>query len=100
MDIVIEKRVSLEFLGEQYKDSHLTFRAMSLDEYEKLRPKLQAVLDKGNESIRLMKQTLKEYFIEGSFKGQPVTKEDIGKFDLGTLSTCFEVFSGQKDPKA
>lgn len=96
--IVIKKRVSLEFLGDEYKDSHLTFKSMSLKEYEKL---LEAGEELSNKDALLQTiKILKDHFIEGKFMGEDVTSDDLDDFDIGTLVTCLEYFTGQKlDPK-
>lgn len=96
--IVIKKRVSLEFLGEEYAESFLTFRSMSLKEYETL---LDELGDKDNkESLRQTVSILKDHFLEGKFLKEDVLAEDLEQFDVQTLVTCLEYFTGQKtDPK-
>lgn len=37
MGLIIKKRVSLEFLGEEYKDSYLIVRAIGVGEYDNLK---------------------------------------------------------------
>ena len=98
MKIVIKKQVSLEFLGEQYKDSYLIFRTMPLREYEELLPRIDALGDENIESVKLIKEVLENHFIEGKFEGEDVKKEDLPEFDLDTLTRCFLMFTG-RDPK-
>lgn len=99
MKIVIKKQISLEFLGEAFKDSYLTFRTMPLREYEELLPTIEGIGDDGKKSLNLIKKVLEEHFIEGKFENQEVTKDDLQEFDLDTLTKCFQMFTGQADPK-
>lgn len=102
-EIIIKKKVSLEFLGEEYKDAYLTFRAISLDEIEKL-DKIVNNIEDTNKAIDNFKKICREYFIDGKFpdsKGelQNVTLEDLGKFNTEVISACFEKIVGILDPK-
>lgn len=98
--IIIKKRVTLEFLGEEYKDSYLEFKSLSLAEFEKLLVKLEPNQDNNKESIKLIAKVLEDQFISGKFLAEDVVKEDIRQFDLETLTRSFELFTGQRtDPK-
>lgn len=102
-NIVIKKRVSLEFLGEDYKEAYLIFKAIPVSEYEQMIPKFDSALQR-LDNIRITVEVLKAKFIEGKFpvdgKLADITKEDIGSFDEATLSEAFQYISGQKlDPK-
>ncbi len=98
MAIVIKKQVSLEFLGEEYKDSYLTFTSMTLREYEELQPTLEKSV-KDKKSMELVKDVLTKHFLGGKFQGQDVTQEDLFDFDIETLMHCFQIFTGQGSPK-
>lgn len=93
-NIVIKKRVVLEFLGEEYKDSYLVFRSMPISKYEELADKLKDVDNKT--SLKVTVDVLKDSFIEGKFEGEDVAKEDLDQFDIETLVTCLEMFTGQR----
>lgn len=97
--IVIKKRVSLDFLGDEYKESYLTFQSMSIAEYQKL---LGEMTDTDNvKSLKLTLDILKRHFLEGKFLDEIVTAEDLDQFDVQTLVSCLEIFTGQQtDPKA
>lgn len=100
-NIVIKKRVDLDFLGKEYEGSYLIFKSLSLAEYEKLLDKLQDVGEDGKKSLALVLEVLTKQYIEGKFKGEDVAKEDLNQFDLETMTKCFELFTGQQtDPKA
>lgn len=99
--IVIKKKVSLEFLGEDYKDSYLTFKSMPISAYEKLMEELEKVGTDNKESLKITLRILEDNFIEGQFNGEEVKKEDLVQFDIETLVNCLEYFTGQhQSPKA
>lgn len=97
-NIVIKKRVGLEFLGKDYADSYLEFKSMSIAEYEKLIGDLENV--DNVQSVKKTLEILKSHFLDGKFQGEVVKAEDLEQFDVQTLVTCLEYFTGQKtDPK-
>lgn len=93
-EIIIKKKVTLEFLGDEYKDSYLTFRSIPIGEYEELIKKVDAVED--SQSMSEIIKILENYFVEGLFDGQKVNKEDVSQFDGETILKCFETLTGQK----
>ena len=93
-EIIIKKKVTLEFLGEEYKDSYVTFRSIPIGEYEELIKQVDGVED--NKSLSEIIKILENYFVEGLFDGQKVAKEDIKQFDGETVLKCFETLTGQK----
>lgn len=96
-DIVIKRRITLDFLGEEYKADYLVFKAIPVGEYEKL---MDAVTDDNKEAVRLMIKTLEDKFVEGRFQEQDVDTKDISKFDGQTVTKCFALLTGQDiDPK-
>jgi len=100
--IIIKKTISLEFLGEDYKDGYLTFKTIPLKDYEQF--VTQSKKQDEAESIKLIVETLKKYFIEGKFpdgdKTVDLTVEDIEDFDVNTAITVFKYLTGQEiDPK-
>lgn len=97
-NIVIKKRVNLDFLGKDYADSYLEFKAMTISEYETLVGDMQ---DMDNaKSVRKTVEILKSHFLDGKFLDEKVDVKDLEQFDVQTLLTCLEYFTGQKtDPK-
>jgi len=93
-EIIIKKKVSLEFLGDEYKDSFITFRSIPIGEYQELVEKIDEVED--NKSLSEIMKILEKYFVEGLFDGQKLAKEDINQFDGETVLKCFETLTGQK----
>lgn len=90
MPIVIKKRVSLEFLGKDYKDSYLTLRSIPIGEYEKI----------GDKSI---KEVVIDYFIDGEIQqGEnkvAVTKDNLLELPGEVFTHGFNVIAGTVDPK-
>lgn len=104
MPIVIKKRVSLEFLGEDYKDAYLTFKSIPAIEYEEYQKQIKAMEDKKDSSLTFILDILKKQFIEGQFPDngelEPVKAEDLDGLDADATLGCFRVFTGQElDPK-
>lgn len=98
--IVIRKKITLDFLGDEYKDDYLVFKALPLAEYEKLLSSLEDVTDDGKKSLQFIAKVLEDQYIEGKFQNEDVSKDDLKQFDLETLTRCFELFTGRTpDPK-
>lgn len=102
MPIVIKKKVSLDFLGEDYKDAYLVFRIIPIDDLQDL----ANVKVKEGEAFKVSKERLQRYFIEGEFpdeegKLQSVSKEELGQFDQETVNKCLNILLGNEiDPKS
>lgn len=96
-DIIIKKKITLDFLGEDYKGDYLVFKAIPVSEYEKI---LEEQPDDNKDATRAMIAILEDKFIEGRFQEQDVEKKDMGKFDGSTVAKCFALLTGQDiDPK-
>jgi len=93
-EIVIKKKVILEFLGDEYKDSYLTFKSIPIGEYEDLIKQVDSVEE--SKSMGEIIKILETYFHEGLFDGQKLAKEDVTQFDGETILKCFETLTGQK----
>lgn len=104
MAIVIKKRVSLDFLGEEYKDAYLTFRSIPAAEFDEVVAKLTDIEEKKDKALTYILDILKQFFLSGEFpedgKLLPVAKEDLGGLDAMSIVKCFQIFTGQElDPK-
>lgn len=93
-EIIIKKKVTLEFLGDEYKDSYITFKSIPIGEYEDLISKVDKVEE--SKSMSEIMKILETYFVEGLFDGQKLVKEDVNQFDGETILKCFETLTGQK----
>lgn len=99
--LVIKKRVSLDFLGDDYKDAYLTFKGIPVKDYSKILAEMPNEESGDNaKAIELMLKCLTDYFIEGKFpndKGEleSVSAEDVAdSIDQATAITCFERLVG------
>lgn len=101
MAIVIKKKVSLDFLGEEYAKAYLVFKAVPVSEYGELLTKLDTT-DRA-ETVKVMVALLKKKFIEGKFPGDDgeladLTADDIEQLDEASLAECFAYATGQRMP--
>lgn len=101
--ITIKKRVDLGFLGEDYKEGYLVFKAAGIDEFAEIEKKSQ-----DPDALKFIKDFLGGKFLEGKFpdvedenKLQDFDKDDIGKLDPETILVIFQVLGGgiASDPK-
>lgn len=105
MPLVIRKKITLEILGEEYKDAYLTFKAIPVGELGNIQAKMPKEDDADqSQAIPVMLDLLKTYFLDGKFpneKGEleSVVKDDLNNLDAETSIHCFQVLSGV-DPKA
>lgn len=99
MAIVIEKRISLESLGEKYASSYLTFRSISLKELETLRVEMAKLEKDESNAIPFMVTQLKDRFLSGEIDGQKVSADDIEDLPVDFAVDCFKQMLGQLDPK-
>lgn len=101
MPIVIKKRVSLEFLGEEYKDSYITFRSMPLSDYESSIP-LSAKAIEEKKALSFMLEQVKKYFIGGKCIDAmgdlaEIKSEDLDTLDVDVAERCFVAISGMQN---
>lgn len=103
--IVIRKRVGLEFLGEEYKDAYLVFRAVPVSDYVNIEDELKKVEGDNKATLNLFIDYLKRYFLKGEFPNEegnpePVEKDDLDGLDADSAMACFQRMTGQvTDPK-
>ena len=106
MKIVIKKKVSLDFLGDDYKEAYINFNAFSIGDFEIILDQAEEIKEDGKKSIVFILKVLKERFIDGKFpneKGEleDLTADDLVQFDFEVVNKCFQILSGQNpDPKS
>lgn len=97
--IVIKKRISLDFLGDEYKDCYITFKPITISEADKIGEEaIQSTKDRKSNAWLL--EQLKNRFLEGKFLDADnnlfeLKADDIDNLDLDTCSTIFEILTGQ-----
>lgn len=99
MAIVIKKTVSLDFLGKDYENGHVTFKSLSVGEVEKLVDKIDVDSQDNKEAVKIMLQVLEDCFISGEFVDKTdkttLTKEDLKDFDMESVTKFFQILTGQ-----
>lgn len=97
MPIVIKKKVTFDFLGEEYKDAYLIFQSIPLRDFEELIKSIQTVESDDTKAAQFMLDALKKYFVEGKFPDMDtVVKEDLEGLDPQSVIHCFQLFTGQE----
>lgn len=95
-NLIIKRKLDLDFLGEEHKDSYLTFRSVPVKEYGGLLKKIEAVQDNdATSATEAMLDILKDYFIDGVFDRQKVVKEDLDNLDADTVIKCFQTLTNR-----
>lgn len=88
MGIVIKKKVSLNFLGEDYKGSYLIVKSISVGEYEKL----------SDESV---KDTVISRFLDGKIKQDgemiDITRDNLEELPGEVFVEAFKAMTGITD---
>lgn len=97
--LIIRKRVSLEFLGDAYKDAYIEFRSIPVDDYDDLIGKMNVEGD-GNANAAIL-GILKDYYLSGKFPNDKDeleeldSKEELGGLDKEAVIECFGKLTGQ-----
>lgn len=97
--ITIKKRVSLDFLGEEYKDSYLVFKSIAVREYADLQKKANEVDKDGTKAVGFIQEQLAGRLLEGKIDGQDVKADDLLDLPVEVIIECFNQISGQVSPK-
>lgn len=103
--IVIKKRVSFDFLGEEYKDSYVDFQRIPVSDFEAIQKEMEEVKKNKLSSFSVVLGVIKKYFISGKFinddKLEDISAEDLEGLDAESVLRCFSLMTGQEiDPKA
>ena len=104
--IIIKKRVSLEFLGEDYKDGYLVFTAIPVKDLDALQK--QAATLEGDTDVTKASDFLKDQvasrFVEGKIsqdgKEVEVTAENLVDFPSDVFIEAWQQMNGKISPKA
>lgn len=99
MGLVIRRKITLEFLGDQYKDAYLEFQAIPVKDVVEIQAKMPGEDADKATAIPVMLEVLQKYFLKGKFPGadgnlEDVTKEDLGNLDVEAAIHCFQGLSG------
>lgn len=103
MAIVIKKKITLDVLGEEYKDSYLIFQSIPFKDYEKIVKTQKEIADQdqteqGLKSINFIQEQLTKRFIEGNIQGDKVVVDDLFELPGNVIVDCFQQLMGKIDP--
>lgn len=87
--IVIKKKILLDFLGEEYAESYITVRSISVGEYDKLQGTVRDVV--------IDRFVTGEVMQDG--KMVEITKETLLELPADVFIKAFESMTGTPDPK-
>lgn len=91
--LIIKKKVLLDFLGEDYKDSFIVVRSISVGEYETMQKNKEATV----------KDTVIDRFVSGQVKQDSgmvdITKDNLQELPGEVFVECFAAMTGA-DPKS
>lgn len=101
--IQIKKRISLDFLGDEYKEAYLEFTSVPIREYQKLLADSRKTADDPVKSVEFMANFLSDRFVGGKFPQdgelKDVVKDQLTEFDAEVFLRAFQTLTGQIDPK-
>ncbi len=102
--IVIKKRIALDMLGEDYKDSYLEFESIPFSDMGTLAKKSDEIAkadekDKNFGSFEFIKTELGERFVSGKVQDQDVDKDNLFDLPAEVLIDCFQQLMGKISPK-
>ena len=108
-EIVVKKRISLEFLGEEYKEGFIIASSLPMSEEQTIQDKAKAIINvdgKPDEkkSIDFLKEFVLDRFIEGKFisaDGEVIlTKENLDKLPSEVFIQVSSILQGQVPPNS
>lgn len=97
--IVIKRKISLDFIGEDYKDCYLEFKTIPMKDYEKYIGLANENKDE-KKAVVFITKTLADLFVSGKFIDDKnelfdVEAEELGDFDMNVMITVFKALTGQ-----
>lgn len=99
----INKKITLEFLGEEYADSYVNMSAIPLKDYDEMVKQSEAVKDDNKKAMEYMVKLVQDRFQSGSIKQGDdmvdMSKEDISDMPGEFFLNVIRKLSGQ-DPNA
>lgn len=102
----VPKTITFENLGEKFKDSSLTFRAIPVADIAEIDKVNSQLNDSGENAVQLLDDILSKYFIKGTFydmesdKNLDVAGSDLPLLPSDVLFACFQALTGvPSDPK-
>lgn len=102
-DIVIKTRVSLDFLGEDYKDGFIVLKSIPTKELDAIQDKAATIEEEDVKANgEFIKNEVKSRLIDGSIpqdgKSVSITEDNIEDLPPVVFSRCFERLMGKVSP--
>lgn len=102
-EIVIKKRISLEFLGDDYKDGFIVFKSIPVKDYEGILKDVEQAEKRGNtDAMRLVRRLVTERLIEGEIPQDghkiPITPENLGDLPGEVYFEAMQQLTGKISP--
>lgn len=102
MSIVVKKRVSLDLLGEDYKDSFIILRSVPVKEYESLLGKIAKA--KPGDSLKLITDEIVDRFVSGKIAQEggmvDLKAEELRELPGEVFLEAWDLITGKPSPKA
>lgn len=102
MTIVVTKRISLEFLGDEYKEGYIVLKSIPLKEYESLQKDLSSIGEKGTEAVAYIKKFIAGRFIEGKIpqgaEMVDLTTDNLEELPAEVFLEAMATLSGKTSP--
>lgn len=103
--IVIKKRVSFDFLGDEYKECYIDFQRIPVADFEDIQKQMKDIEDNKGSSFMVVLDVLKKYFVSGKFiiesSLEDIDKDALDGLDAESTIRCFQIMTGQEiDPKS
>lgn len=101
-EIIIKKRISLDFLGEDYADSYLVFKSIPIKDYDGLQKKIKTLENDSEKSFKFIQEELTSKFVEGKIKQGSdlvdVSVENLSDFPADVYLEAFSQITGKISP--
>lgn len=102
-EIVIRRRVSLGFLGDDYQESYLILKAIPVQDFDTVDKEAKAAADQ-KKSFEYIQNKIKSSFIEGKLqqggKMIDLSVDDLGALPIDAFIQAYERITGSPDPKS
>lgn len=102
--ITINTRVNLDFLGEEYNESYLSFKSIPMKDLDSIMSEMKKVSEDDSKSLGYLTELVTTRFVEGKVsqngKLQDVISDDLLDFPSNVITACIERMIGKSDPKS
>lgn len=102
-EIVVKKRITLEFLGEDYKDGYIVFESIPVKDYERIIKEVEvAEKSGGSEAMNLVKKLVTGRLVEGEIPQDggmvAITKDNLADLPGDVFLEAMQQLTGKISP--